>query len=116
MSYWDYSAEDGLYPGIGTKGYPPNGSKLILMNATIRCNGWGCGMPDNLVHENLELKKQLMEQWWTNHADHCGAQAIPWPHDGECKWPLPEAFSTASPSEIYLLLLLASGQFVGLRL
>lgn len=28
--YWDYDSYDGLYPGIGTEGYPPDGSKLLL--------------------------------------------------------------------------------------
>jgi len=28
--YWDYNHDDGLYSGIGTDGYPPDGSKLML--------------------------------------------------------------------------------------
>lgn len=70
----------------------------------------------DLVSENLELKKQLVREWLINHAEHCGSQIPPWPHSGICHWPLPEALASASLSEVYLLLLLASGEFVGLRL
>ena len=40
-----------------------------------------------LETENAALRQLLFEQWEFNHAEHCGK---PWPHDGECYWPLPE--------------------------
>jgi len=68
---------------------------------------------DELLRHNLDLKKELLRQWMFNHAEHCGAIIPPWPHAGECQWRPPEIIS---PSEVYLLLLLASGEFFGLRL
>lgn len=38
-----------------------------------------------LVSENLELKKHLVKEWLTNHAEHSGAPVSPWPHNGICK-------------------------------
>jgi hypothetical protein len=68
---------------------------------------------DALLEEELNLKKELIKQWAFNHAEHCGVIIPPWPHAGECQWPLP---AVISPSEAYLLLLSASGESFGLRL
>ena len=65
--------------------------------------------------EVKRLKLDLMDQWITNHAEHCGR--IPhWPHDGRCHWPMPKALADLPHGETYLLLLEASGESVGLRL
>jgi hypothetical protein len=40
-----------------------------------------------LERENAELRRELMEQWWENHVEHCDTE---WPHVGtRCDWPLP---------------------------
>jgi hypothetical protein len=68
-----------------------------------------------LAKENLALKRELVRQWEINHGEHCGVLLTEcWPlHAGECHWKLPDSIS---PSEAYLLLLLASGKSFGLRL
>ena len=35
------------------------------------------------------LEAELVEQWWSNHAEHCGLE---WPHPSGafCGWPLPK--------------------------
>jgi hypothetical protein len=35
-----------------------------------------------------QLERELVEQWWMNHAEHCGHS---WPHPSGafCGWPLP---------------------------
>ena len=63
-----------------------------------------------------ELRLELARQWLEAHADHCGAATPPWPHLGECQWPLPQALRRMPPNAVYLLLLQASGVSVGLRL
>lgn len=63
----------------------------------------------------LELEEEVMNQWFTNHSEHCGkALGPPWPHQGTCGWPLPAVLASLSPSEVYLLLLSISGEFAGL--
>jgi hypothetical protein len=37
------------------------------------------------------LRKELVNQWWTNHDEHCQNC---WPHMGDCYWPLPDILST----------------------
>lgn len=36
-----------------------------------------------------KLEQELGDQWWANHAEHCGLE---WPHPSEtsCGWPLPD--------------------------
>jgi hypothetical protein len=57
--------------------------------------------------EMRALKIDLIRQWFSNHAEHCGALIPPWPHNGLCKWPLPPTLMAASTPEIYWLLQLA---------
>lgn len=57
------------------------------------------------------LEKELMDQWFTNHAEHCG-KLPPWPHKGECHWPVP---SIVPRDRVYLLLLEVSGEAFGIR-
>lgn len=64
----------------------------------------------------LALQLELARQWLRNHADTCGEDAIPYPHAGPCYWPLPAVLqATMSQSEVYLLLLAASGASVGFQ-
>lgn len=73
-------------------------------------------MPSS-VSENVNIYQELVSQWITNHAEHCGIPiSAPWPHRGDCQWPMPLVLREVSPSEVYLLLLLASGESFGLRL
>jgi hypothetical protein len=37
-----------------------------------------------------EASEALMDQWLSNHAEHCGKRGPPWPHNGMCHWPMPE--------------------------
>ena len=37
-----------------------------------------------------EASEALMDQWLSNHAEHCGVRGPPWPHAGMCHWPMPE--------------------------
>lgn len=37
-----------------------------------------------------EASEALMDQWLSNHAEHCGVRGPPWPHEGMCHWPMPE--------------------------
>lgn len=37
------------------------------------------------------LEFDLVDQWLSNHAEHCGHQVPPWPHRGICHWGLPPA-------------------------
>ena len=61
---------------------------------------------EELVAENVDLREQLMDQWLSNHAEHCGANVPPWPHPGMCHWPMPPALRRhMSASEVYSLLL-----------
>ena len=62
----------------------------------------------------LRLRRELMSQWLTDHAEHCGALP-PWPHEGDCQWPMPTVLSEEA-SAAYLLLLELSGESVGLHL
>jgi hypothetical protein len=63
-----------------------------------------------------ELQLELARQWLANLAEHCGHDVPPWPHEGRCHWPLPVPLASLHPSEVYLLLLEASGESFGLRL
>lgn len=62
--------------------------------------------------EIKKLRLEVMNQWFTNHAEHCGKLPA-WPHNGRCHWPMPEVLP---PTEVYLLLLEVSGVSYGLRL
>ncbi len=42
-------------------------------------------LQEKLVKENAELRKELLNQWEYNHAEHCGHLDA---HD-ECHWPMP---------------------------
>ena len=71
-------------------------------------------MNDETKNETQELKFALMDQWFTNHAEHCGG--IPaWPHQGDCYWPMPSILAK-EPNVAYLLLRKVLGESVGLRL
>jgi hypothetical protein len=37
-----------------------------------------------------EASEALMDEWLSNHAEHCGVRGPSWPHDGVCHWPMPE--------------------------
>ncbi len=68
------------------------------------------------MNEILELRRELMQQWFTNHAEHCGVNlAPPFPHVGDCQWTIPPVIAALSPNEVYLLLLEASGESFELR-
>lgn len=73
-------------------------------------------LSENQLTEILELRREVMRQWFTNHAEHCGAVVPPWPHAGDCQWPIPSVILANSPSMVYLLLLEVSGESVELRL
>ncbi len=66
--------------------------------------------------EILELRREVMRQWLTNHAEHCGVPVQLFPHKGDCQWTIPSVISDLSHNEVYLLLLEVSGQSFGLRL
>lgn len=70
----------------------------------------------HLTDRIRDLELEVARQWLINHAEHCGSDVPPWPHGGICKWQLPEVLTGLTPSELYLLLLQASGVYVGLRL
>jgi hypothetical protein len=56
--------------------------------------------------EVLELRREVIRQWFTNHAEHCGVPVTsPFPHNGDCQWYIPEALESVSPDEIYSLFL-----------
>jgi hypothetical protein len=63
-----------------------------------------------------QLQLELARQWLSNHAEHCGVIVPPWPHRGICNWPMPEELSCLGHSEVYLLLLQASGVSVEFHL
>jgi hypothetical protein len=56
---------------------------------------------DELAAKVAALKRDLLEQWESNHSEHCGVPIPPWPNEGECHWKLPESVSS---SEAYLYL------------
>lgn len=65
----------------------------------------------NTTKETLELRRELMQQWFSNHAEHCGViLAPPFPHVGDCQWVIPPVIAALSPNEVYLLLLEVSGE------
>ena len=72
----------------------------------------------NCSNELLELRRELMRQWFTNHAEHCGVTIAPPcpPHEGDCQWTIPPVIQKLPPNEVYLLLLEASGESFGLQL
>ena len=49
-----------------------------------------------LKTENAELRAELQRQWEYNHAEHCGK---PWPHQGDCYWPLPDSLADSGESQ-----------------
>lgn len=73
-------------------------------------------VPDAWAAERLALRREVMHQWFMNHAEHCGHRIPPWPHTGDCHWPMPPVMVAMAPSEVYLLLLEASGVSFGFRL
>lgn len=71
----------------------------------------GVMIPRNSIElENQTLRRELVDQWFTNHAEHCGALIPPWPHRGHCKWPMPEVLAMLPLAEIHAMLLEVSGQ------
>ena len=50
----------------------------------------------DLEAENQLLRKEIEEQWFYNHAEHCRDE---WPHDGPCMWPLPEVLGLGGGSQ-----------------
>ena len=52
--------------------------------------------------EIKELRREVIDQWFTNHIEHCGYDVIP--------WPLPALIEKLLQSEVYSLLLEASGK------
>ena len=58
--------------------------------------------------EVVELRKEVLRQWLVNHGDNCGAFIPPWPHEGDCQWPMPEVLAALSPNEVLRLLLAIS--------
>lgn len=75
------------------------------------------GSDANLRSEVTSLRLEVVKQWTINHYELCGHCILPWPHEGMCHFPLPTVIEkNLTPSEVYLLLLAASGISVGLRL
>ncbi len=71
----------------------------------------------NCSNEILELRREVMRQWFTNHTEHCGVPITsPFPHNGDCQWDIPPVLKWVPPNEVYLLLLEVSGKSFGLRL
>lgn len=58
-------------------------------------------MNNGMDIEKLELRREVMRQWLTNHFENCGAIVPPWPHEGDCQWPIP---SVVPPNEVLQLL------------
>jgi len=47
-----------------------------------------------LAVEVAALKVELVNQWLSNHYEHCGHRlTAPWPHAGDCHWPLPDVLT-----------------------
>jgi hypothetical protein len=64
-------------------------------------------MKDNsqrLAKRTLALEKELARQWIVNHAEHCGIPVPPWPHPGDCQWPMPEVLSQEVTGRVCRLL------------
>jgi hypothetical protein len=47
-----------------------------------------------------ELRKEVLRQWETNHSEYCTNR---WPHDGNCKWPVPETLKL-SLDDVYAIM------------
>jgi hypothetical protein len=62
--------------------------------------------------EIRELRAELIRQWAANHHEHCGALMPPWPHAGDCHWPLPPVIAAVEPSRVLRILLSASEESV----
>ncbi len=48
-----------------------------------------------------EIKIELIRQWVSNHAEHCGHGIYPCHNPDGCQWPMPRAIP---PNEAYSLL------------
>ncbi len=85
---------------------PPSVTDMINIMTNCNCS-----------NELLELRRELMRQWFSNHAEHCGVNlAPPFPHKGDCQWTIPPVILSLPPNEVYLFLLEVSGQSYGLQL
>jgi hypothetical protein len=62
-----------------------------------RCTGLGADFYETEILEAIaeieRLREELIDQWLSNHAEHCGARVPPWPHPGICHWPMPEVLA-----------------------
>ena len=56
---------------------------------------------ERLKKENAALRLELWKQWECNHSEHCGKVIPPWPHQGECYWPIPAVLFGADPNVAY---------------
>jgi hypothetical protein len=77
-----------------------------------------CGGQDDAFASSAEvseLRRAVVEQWLANHYEHCGHRLLPWPHEGLCHWPLPDAIARLSPKEVCQLVLEASEGSSGLH-
>ncbi len=55
----------------------------------------------NWSSEILELRREVIRQWFINHAEHCGVPITsPFPHNGDCQWDIPQVLKSVSPNEI----------------
>ena len=57
-----------------------------------------------MIDRIRELELEVLRQWETNHAEHCGKRLSHWPHAGRCNWPLPPALAAMAPNEVLKLL------------
>jgi hypothetical protein len=61
------------------------------------------------LSELIDLRREVIHQWLVNHAEHCGASlAQPFPHEGDCQWPLPSLIQKLGSEEIHSYILEAS--------
>jgi hypothetical protein len=54
---------------------------------------------DEKDKEIKELRLELLNQWSSNHWEHCQGE---WPHDGDCSWPVPAIVPDSVVSEFLL--------------
>lgn len=89
---------------------------LLFRPTVLRRNSAAGSSPRLLAAEGYamseieELRQEVVNQWYSNHLEHCGFNVIPWPHHHECCWPLPPVIAALDPNEVYLLLLEVSGE------
>jgi hypothetical protein len=54
---------------------------------------------ENKDDEIYKLRIALVGEWLSNHAEHCEED---WPHEGDCRWPIPSMLPSSVVSEFLL--------------